>query len=109
VPSTDAKQRAVRVHVTFTTVGDNEWNNEGEQPVIWLNPPTGWTARARLHKLENVDGANSGEARALEFEVTAPKDGGSGKLTGYILFNACRKADGTCLYVRKDFEIAVKS
>jgi hypothetical protein len=109
VPSTDAKQRAVRVHVTFTTVGDNEWNNEGEQPVIWLNPPTGWTAGARMHKLENGEGANSGEARALEFEVTAPKDGGPGKLTGYILFNACRKADGTCLYVRKDFEIAVKS
>ena len=51
--------------------------------------------------------ATSGELKTLSFEVTLPAGEDELVLPGYALYYVCEGAEGTCLYLRQDFEVVV--
>jgi len=109
VPSTDARDESIRVHLLFRP---NEaikahWNNEAEPMRVWIEPPDGWRVDRRLHVIPNVDSATSNELRRIEVELR-PADGNASASTllrAYALYNVCEDVDGVCLYRRKDVEV----
>jgi hypothetical protein len=80
---------------------------------VWIDLPQGWQADRVALTWSCPPEAVSDEVRRLDFEVRppAPAEGDGGPapavLKGYALFNACEDADGRCLYLRRDFEVAL--
>ncbi len=118
VPATTSRGGAAyRVHVLMRANAklDAHWNNEVEPTVVWFDPPEGWAVDQRLVSPPMPSGsAVSDELRRVEAEVRdgeAGVDGGEAsgprKLGGHVLYYVCEGADGTCLYLRQDFEIAL--
>ena len=109
-----AGNRAVAsVHVAFRPVAakDAHWNNEAEPMVVWFEDPAlpeGWSLDARLVQHPSPPTATSNEVRRFSVEFGLPPDIDSGVLRGYALFHACEGESGTCLYLRRDFEVAVR-
>ena len=109
----DTKRRlpAARVHLVFAPNAgeDVHWNNEAEPMKLWISSdglPEGTTLGQRLMELANASTATSGERQRFAFEVHLPEGaGGTHRLTGYALFNACKTAEGQCVYLRRDFQV----
>jgi hypothetical protein len=112
VPGKLKAGEASRVHVTLNVNAKRKahWNNESGESVIWVNAPEGWVIEGQLFALKNGEGATDKAERKVEFELRAPKDAAAGSvtLTGYALYYVCEGADGTCLYLRQDFEVELE-
>lgn len=108
VPSTQG-DRSRRVHLRLAPTEDAHWNNESDPLEVWLDAPDGWSVDTSHRTAPRGMGAVSAEVRTIEFEVKPP-DGASGalRLPGYALYYICEDADGTCLYLRQDFEIEIR-
>lgn len=116
VPDTGRGRRAVRVHVLLTssTEAQAKWNDEAGASVVWINPPKGWTVDHRLFTLES---SPSGDlTRSIEFEArrddSMESGEGNGRASsvtahGYALYNVCYGPDGTCTYLRQDFDVTL--
>jgi hypothetical protein len=84
------------------------WNNEVEPTLLWVGDPDlpdGFEADARRLVAEHPATATSLETRSFDFELRPPEGGGT--LRGYVLFYACEDTDGECVYLRRDFDVAV--
>ena len=109
---TAADRRVGLVHLELRpAAGKAHWNNEAEPLRVWLDVAGGNPAG----QLDSqglgwppVSPPVSDEVRRFEFEwrPTHAAEGES-RLTGYVLFNACDEADGTCVFLRHDFKIVV--
>ncbi|MCB9895623.1 MAG: hypothetical protein H6839_14345 [Planctomycetes bacterium] len=112
VPGRIKAGEASRVHLTFSANAKLKahWNNESGDSVAWVDVPDGWSVEKHLFTLPAGEGATDTIERNIEFEVRAPKDAKAGKvkLTGYALYYVCEDADGTCLYLRQDFEVTLE-
>ncbi len=85
------------------------WNHEVEALRVWIDAPEGWNVDKKL--LEHAprsDVATSNDLRNLSFEIQLPAGVDEGKLAAYALYYVCEGADGKCLYLRQDFEVAVR-
>ncbi len=109
-PTDVAPGATLRVHLLMSPTADACWNNESEPPLVWIDPPAGWRADRRLLRARQTDDrAESRERRSVEWELRAPPDAeGPAKLTGYVLFYACEKQGGQCVYRRHDFEVPLR-
>lgn len=111
VPATVKAGQSARVHLKFTLdpKATAHWNNEAEPLRVWLDPPDGWAVSERLLVAAVSDKDVSREARAVEFEVGAPKDAsGTVTLPGYAVFHVCDEKGGTCRFVRLDLTVEIK-
>lgn len=108
VPDTSRGNRVVRVHLEFrpSETIKAHWNNEAGEMLVWVDPPEGWTADARLLHYAVPPEPVSVERRSVEFELQAP-DGFTGPASGsgYALYYVCEDVNGTCLYRRQDVPI----
>jgi hypothetical protein len=102
---------ATRVHLTFKVNAAHKahWNNEAGESVLWIETPEGWSADKKLWTLPTGKGETSEEDRKIEFELRARKESKPGalKIKAFALYYVCEGADGTCLYLRQDLEIAL--
>ena len=109
VPATVAPGDATRLHVTLRpeAARKGHWNNEAEDLVVWIDPPTGWRAGARHHTVTNPPELVSDEPRTVELELRASDAVPNGTTTvrGYALYYVCEDVDGTCLYRRQDISL----
>jgi tetratricopeptide (TPR) repeat protein len=102
--------RAVRVHVALRPDPRKQahWNNEAEPLRLWVDPPDGWQISARLLQAPGVREAVSGEERALDFEVKAPKEARDKvRFRAYALYHVCDAKGGQCRFLRLDIPIEV--
>jgi tetratricopeptide (TPR) repeat protein len=100
--------RAVRVHVVLRPDPTKQahWNNEAEPLRLWVDPPAGWQVSERLLRAPAVREAVSGEERALDFEIKAPKEAQDKvHVSAYALYNVCDDKGGQCRFLRLDVPI----
>lgn len=109
VPARTKPGATTRVHVTFRPNDDAHWNNEAEPAQVWITAPDGWKLERNRFELAQAKQAESVEARTFEFEVKLPKDATDAKLQGYALYYVCEDKEGKCLYLRRDFEVTVRT
>lgn len=98
----------VRVRVTLTPEAAL-WNNETEPLRLHATAPEGWSIPQGRFQHEVADGTpvESQETRVLEFEVEVPAAAAPGpqEVTGYVAYNVCEDAQGTCRLLRRDFRV----
>ena len=85
------------------------WNNEAEEMMVWIDPPSGWQIDKRLHTIPNSSEALSTELRRVEFELHRNDDTASASFTFpiFAVYNVCEDVDGQCLHRRLNVEISV--
>ncbi|MFQ5777391.1 MAG: hypothetical protein ACE5IP_05240 [Terriglobia bacterium] len=112
VPTALIPGASARMHVVFrpNLAIKAHWNNEVDDLVFWVNPPTGWQVDARELTVANPPATVSQETRKVEFEVQAPASMKPGPVTipGYALYYVCEDVNGTCLYRRQDVALKVE-
>jgi len=94
------------VHVALRpdATRDAHWNHEAGPTVeLWVDAPS----PQRLDVAPRADVPTSEELKTLSFEVTLPEGEDELVLPGYALYYVCEGAEGTCLYLRQDFEVVV--
>ena len=102
--------QSVCVHVVFRLDPEKHahWNNEAEHLRLWVGAPDAWKASERLLQAAAVREPVSGEERALDFEIKAPKEARDKVLlNAYALYNICDDKGGECLFLRLDVPIEV--
>ena len=107
-PARVRQGQAVRVHVVvrLDPFKQAHWNNEAEPLRLWVDPPNGWQVSERLLKVSAVREPVSGEERALDFEVKAPKEArDTVRLSAYALYHVCDDKGGQCRFLRLDVPI----
>jgi tetratricopeptide (TPR) repeat protein len=107
-PARARPDQAVRVHVVFRLDPKRQahWNNEAEPLRLWVEPPEGWQVSERLLQAPAVREPVSGEERALDFEIKAPKEARDKvRLTAYALYHVCDDKGGQCRFLRLDVPI----
>jgi len=115
VPAAVAPGESMRVHLAFRPNLQRKahWNNEVEDLVFWVDPPSGWEVSNRHLSVPNPKTAVSQETRHIEFELKCPPAArpGSVRVPSYALYYACEDVNGTCLYRRQDvvLEVQVRS
>jgi len=115
VPSTDPDSTAFRVHLELRPSKNRQahWNNEVDVLALWLNDPPGWTCRPNpvLHVPAETAAATSTETRHLEFEITPKQPILSDRppLAGQLFYYVCEGESGTCLFLKQNLEIALRS
>lgn len=115
VPAAVAPGESMRVHLAFRPNLQRKahWNNEVEDLVFWVDPPSGWEVNSRHLSFPNPKTAVSQETRNIEFELKCPEAArpGSVRIPTYALYYACEDVNGTCLYRRQDvvLQVQVKS
>lgn len=115
VPSTQKESAATaRVHLVLTPDADQKahWNNESEGVACWIDAGNDEIKLSRpLVQLSNpVGGAVSNEQREIEFEIRLPTEHADSRPTpipAYLLYYVCEDVDGTCYYLRQDFQITI--
>ena len=108
VPSRIRPGETTRVHVEFIPTNQAGWNNESEPLRVWLQIPKGWQADRQLLEAELPSTPESHEKRRIEFELKAPETlANDHTMNAYALYYSCEKADGTCLYLRQDFQFTI--
>ena len=111
-PSSIRPGEAARVHVTFRPriAVKAHWNNEVEGLESWADAPEGCELDRPSHPLPPPSEAVSLEDRKVEYEVRCREDAAKGPRTvaGYALYYVCEDVNGTCLYRRQDFAVALK-
>ena len=107
VRSTDRRQSAFRVHLSFKpdALSNHEWNNEAGPLLVWLDSDEGIMVREQLVTLASSSEEGSSETRLAEFEVVVDENANIGDLKGYALCHVCNKSNGECRYVRKEFSV----
>ncbi len=108
VPSTNRKQRAARIHLTLepNQAEGYAWNNEADPLRIWLASAAGAELAQSLVTLPGPATATSSERRIADVEVRWEADGQRpDTIQGYVLYHACEKESGLCIYRRKDLTI----
>lgn len=112
VPARVAPGDVTRLHFSFRPIERTKahWNNEAEEMVVWLDPPPGWEAEARMYTHPLPPEIVSLETRVIEAEVRAPDDfdGQPVTIPGYALYYACEDVNGICMYRRQDLEVEVR-
>ncbi len=97
---TSGESRTASVHVALRpdAARDAHWNHEAGPTVeVWLGD------QVRVVEAR-TDVAVSEEVKTLSFEREL--DAGE-RLVGYALYYVCEGADGRCLFLRQEFEVAV--
>jgi hypothetical protein len=111
VPAAIVPGEAARVHLLFrpNTQRQAHWNNEAEPLRVWLEPPGGWTAEAEMLEVPLAPEPVSDELRTVELELKLPADvpRGTAQIPAVAFYYVCEGRDGTCLYRRRDLEIAI--
>lgn len=111
VPATLAPGEAARVHLLFRPNAQRQahWNNEAEPLRVWLEPPEGWTAEAEMLEVPLAPEPISDELRTVEFELKLPAEvpPGTTQIPAAAFYYVCEGRDGSCLYRRRDLEIAI--
>jgi tetratricopeptide (TPR) repeat protein len=107
VPARVKPGQTTRIHLTLRTSGKAHWNNEAEPVQVWIDQPDGWQLQKNLFTLDQPKKPESTEARKVELEAKLSANSESTRIKGYALFYVCEEADGTCLYLRRDFEIPI--
>ncbi len=110
VPAKMAAGATGRVHAVFrpNNTIKAHWNNEVDDLILWIEPPTGWQVDSRQLSVPNPQQAVSSEERRIELEVRSPNNfSGSATLRGYALYYVCEDVRGTCLYRRQDLELTL--
>lgn len=82
------------------------WNNESGKLTLFVAPGAGLALAEGQFTHPNAKTAESKEARTLEFELKVEK---TSTVKGYALYYVCEKEGGTCLYLRRDFEIRIRT
>ena len=103
--------RTARLHLVLRPESSFKahWNNESRPLAVWLRPPPGVQLAQRFLTVPNPATATSDELRQLETEArVAPNTTGTLRVPGYALYYVCEGVDGTCLYLRQDFEFELK-
>lgn len=112
VPDTNAQGTSASVHVAFRPNLGNKahWNNEVGPLVLWVNPPSGWSADSRYLTAPNPPAPTSQETRRVEFELKGAGKAGSGAVTipAYALYYVCEDVNGVCMYRRQDVAIKIE-
>ena len=96
-----------RVHLELRPRNDVHWNNEAGPLTVWIGTgglPEGVRVDTRLFEDAGRPVEVSSEVRRFELEVERDGDAAT-VLRGHVLFFACEDANGTCQYLRRDFEI----
>jgi tetratricopeptide (TPR) repeat protein len=115
VPAAVAPGESLRAHLAFRPNLQRKahWNNETEDLVLWVDPPTGWEVNSRYLSVPNPKTAVSQETRSIEFELKCPVTARPGpvRIPAYALYYVCEDVNGTCLYRRQDvvLEVQVKT
>ncbi len=112
VPARVRPGQAVRIHVVLRLDPKQQahWNNEAEPLRLWVEPPAGWQISERLLQAPAVREAVSGEERALDFEIKAPKEAQDKvRLDAFALYNVCDDKGGQCRFLRLDVPIDVRT
>jgi hypothetical protein len=107
-PARVRPDQAVRVHVVFRLDPKKQahWNNEAEPLRLWIDPPEGWQVSEQLLQAAAVHEPVSGETRALDFEIKAPKEvRDKVRLRAYALYHVCDDKGGQCRFLRLDVPI----
>lgn len=100
--------QTVRVHVVLRLDPKQQahWNNEAESLRLWVEPAEGWQISDRLLQSPTAREAVSGEERALDFEIKAPKEARDKvRLNAYALYHVCDDKGGQCRFLRLDIPI----
>jgi hypothetical protein len=112
VPATVGPGGTLRVHVSLRPVPGTQahWNNEVDDPSLWIELPEGWECDRRLVRHPRPAPALSREERVLEFELRVPETAAAGTVAipAYALYYVCEDAAGACLYRRQDVAIPVQ-
>ena len=99
-----------RIYVVFRPGLDKKthWNNEVEDLVFWIDPPTGWQVDSRYLTVKRPPEAVSQEDRKVEFELKCPTGfTGSANVAAYALYYICEGVNGECLYRRRDVPLRI--
>lgn len=110
VPAALGEGEAARLHLTLRPIEEKRahWNNEVEGVEVWLQAPDGYALDNPYRLLPMPQEAVSVETRSAEVEVRRETAAaGESAVTGYALYYVCEDVNGTCLYRRQDFEIAL--
>ena len=108
VPAKTKPGTTTRLHLQFEPTKDAHWNNESTAPQVWIEAPTGWEIQRNLFELPQTNKPESTEVRSMEFETRLPRNAKDGIVKGFVLYHVCEEQDGTCMYLRKDFEVTVR-
>lgn len=112
VPAVIQPGGTLRVHVSLRPIPGSQahWNNEVDDPALWIEPPPGWRCDRRLVQQPRPTQALSREERLFEFELRAPDGAAAGgvMIPAYALYYVCEDTAGACLYRRQDVEIPVQ-
>jgi hypothetical protein len=107
----EKKVKSARLHLFFRPdrKRDVHWSNDAGETVVWIEPPSGWTAPQRLFHLAGPTVELSDEVRTLDLELLPGPDAEAiGEVRGYSLSYLCEGKDGRCLYLRRDFAVAIE-
>lgn len=111
VPAVVAPGESMRVHLAFRPNLQKKahWNNEVEDLVLWVDPPSGWEVSSRYLSFPNPKTVVSQETRNIEFELKCPATARPGpvRFPAYALYYVCEDVNGTCLYRRQDVVLEV--
>lgn len=109
VPSTNSKQRALRVHLLLEPnhLKGFAWNNEADPVRLWLDSNDDCIYSEQLIELPLPATATSEERRTADIEVRWSDDAPE-SITGYVLYHVCDKDTGVCLYRRRDVSISLR-
>jgi hypothetical protein len=110
IPTRVLPGESARVHVYLrpASARSAHWNNESTPLQLWVSSPEGWTIDTPLMEAKPGEGAESTEARHLDFEVKVPPSAsGTTRLDAFALYNVCEQAGGTCLFLRKDLTLVL--
>jgi tetratricopeptide (TPR) repeat protein len=105
MPSEVKPGRPIRVHLSIAP-NAVKWNNEAGPMIIWINESSNGTPEARLIELPVPAEPATDETRTVEFEFLTAEDQPKCLIDAYLLFYACDQ-DGSCYYLRQNFNIAV--
>ncbi len=105
--------RVASVHLAFRPDAERKahWFNGVDPMRLWIDAPDlpeGWTLDHRLLEHGNPGQETSTEVRRFTVELGLPEGVDEAKLTGYLLFHACEDVGGTCVFLRRDFEVEVR-
>jgi len=90
---------------------DVHFDDEAGPVVVWLgsvDQPDGFEFEARHHQLRPAKTGRAAEERRLAVDTRLRAGSRGGKLRGYVLFYGCQGVEGTCRYLRHDFEVELR-
>lgn len=109
VPTTIAPGDPVRAHLIFrpNLARKAHWNNEVDDLIVRVNPPTGWQVDERHLSVPRPPTVVSQETRRTEFELRSPATAAAGRvaISASAFYYVCEDVDGTCLYRRQDIAV----